>query len=158
MEREHLDPFIEAIADGSWEADAAGREHLAGCERCTALVAQAREIDRFLAVRDVAQPPPNFTTTVMSGVVRESWQTERVVDLGFNLAMAAGILVILTSAAGVAFSMGLLTFRIDFEAIEAVLNSDVARRILSQAQTVGLAAGLLTMALVLWWWAETESV
>lgn len=30
-------------------------------------------------------------------------------------------------------------------------------RVLSQAQTVAMAAVLLTMALVVWWWAETDS-
>jgi hypothetical protein len=80
------------------------------------------------------------------------------VDLGFNLAIAAGVIVILASAAGIAWSLGMLTIRVDLDAIANALAPDLTSRVLSQAQTVGLAAGVLTMALVLWWWAETESV
>jgi anti-sigma factor RsiW len=153
-----LDPFIEAIADVGWEPDAAGRAHLATCAQCAARVALAREIDRFFANRETPPPPVNFTAMVMAGVAKERWRTERAVDISFNLAVAAGVLVILSSAAGAAWSLGLLTVRIDLDAIANALGSDLASRVLSQAQTVGVAAGLLTMALVLWWWAETESV
>lgn len=158
MQCRDLDPFIEAIADGAWEPDAAGHAHLATCAECAARVARAREIDRFLANREQATPPLNFTAMVMARVANERWRSERAVDIGFNLAVAAGILVILAGAAGAAWSLGLLTIRIDVEAIANALGSDLGARILSQVQTVGLAAGLLTMALVLWWWAETERV
>jgi hypothetical protein len=157
MECGEFDRLVEAIADGTSEPDAAARAHLAGCAACTARLGHAREIERFLANRETPAPPAAFTAMVMGGVVRQRWQTERIVDIGFNLAVAAGILVILGSAAGVAFSLGLLTIRIDFDAIAAMLAPEVARLVLSQAQTVGLAAAMLTVALVLWWWAETES-
>jgi anti-sigma factor RsiW len=153
-----LDPFIEAMADGVWEPDAEGRQHVASCAVCAARIAQAREIDRFFANRETPQSPANFTAMVMARVAQERWRTERVVDIGFNLAVAAGILVILSSAAGIAWSLGLLTIRIDVEAIASAFDSDLTTRLLSQAQTVGVAAGLLTMALVLWWWSETESI
>ena len=157
MRCDDLDPFFEAAADGSWEPDAGGRAHLASCERCTARLAQAREIDRLLALRAVPQPPPNFTAMVVGGVLKERWRTERAVDIGFNLAVAAGVLVTLASAAGAAWALGLVTVRIDVAAIAGALSSDLATRVLTQVQTVGIAAALLTMALVLWWWAEAES-
>jgi hypothetical protein len=158
MRCEDLDPFIEAMADGVWEPDAEGRQHVASCAVCAARIAQARDIDRFFASRETPQLRANFTAMVMARVAQERWRTERVVDIGFNLAVAAGILVILSSAVGAAWSLGLLTVRIDLDAIAGAFGSDLATRVLGQAQTLVVAAGLLTMALVLWWWTETESI
>ena len=94
---------------------------------------------------------------VMSHVGRERWQAERVIDLGFNLAMAAGVLVILAGAAGLLWSLGMLTIRIDLDAIVQALDTESTGRFLSQVQTIAMAAVILTMALVLWWWAEAAS-
>ena len=80
------------------------------------------------------------------------------VDLGFNLAIAAGVLVILAGAAGLAWSLGLLTITIDVAAILDALDArETTGRVLSQVQTVAMSALLLTTALGLWWWAETAS-
>ncbi len=157
MRCEEFEPFVEAIADGTADPNDAAREHLSTCGLCAARVAQAREIDRFLASRDTPQPPAAFTSMVMARIATERWRSERFVDFGFNLAIAAGLIVILASAVGTAWSLGLLTIRVDLDAIASALAPDLTSRVLSQAQTVGLAAGVLTMALVLWWWAETES-
>jgi hypothetical protein len=105
----------------------------------------------------VAAPPTSFTATVMARIGQERWRTERVVDLGFNLALAAGVLIIVSSGAGLLWSLGMLSITIDLDAIWSVIGSDVSGRVLSQAQTVATAAVVLTMALVLWWWAETAT-
>jgi anti-sigma factor RsiW len=149
-----LEPLIEAIADGSHVPAAEEAAHLASCARCTADVERARAIESFLAMREAASPSASFTATVMTQVGREQWQTERVIDLGFNLAMAAGVAVILAGAAGLAWSLGFLTITIDVAAIWRSLDTDVTGRVLSQVQTIAMSAALLTMALVLWWWAE----
>jgi len=90
-------------------------------------------------------------------VGREKWQTERAIDLGFNLAIAAGVLVIVAAGAGLAWSLGLLSITIDLDAIVRSLDAGATGRLLSQVQTVAMSAVLLTMALVLWWWAEAAS-
>ncbi len=156
-----LDPLIEAIADGSHEPDAGAQEaiaaHVATCARCSSRIDEARMIERLLASRDVAVPPASFTAAVMGRVGHERWQTERAVDLGFNLLMAAGVLVILAGAVGLAWSLGFLSITIDVDAVWHALGSDVTGRVVSQAQTFVMAAALLTMALGLWWWAETAA-
>jgi hypothetical protein len=149
-----LEPLIEAIADGSHVPAAEDAAHVASCARCGAAVERARSIENFLAMREVASPSASFTATVMTHVGREKWQTERVIDLGFNLAMAAGVAVILAGAAGLAWSLGFLTITIDTDTIVQLLNREAAGRVLSQVQTIAMSAVLLTMALVLWWWAE----
>ena len=66
-------------------------------------------------------------------------------------------MVIVAGGAGLAWSLGLLTITIDFDAIWQALGTDVTGRVLTQVQTLVMAAGLLTTALVLWWWAEAAS-
>jgi anti-sigma factor RsiW len=152
-----LEPLIEAIADGSDEPGAEARQHLASCPACAARLESARAIENLLAIREVAVPPASFTPAVMARVGQEEWQTERVIDLGFNLAMAAGVLVILAGAAGLAWSLGFLTVTIDLDAIWQTLGTEMTGRVFSQVQTIAMAAVLLTMALVLWWWAEAAA-
>lgn len=153
-----LEPLIEAIADGSHEPGAEQAAHLAACPVCAARLERARAIESLLAVRDTPAPSPAFTAMVMARVGEERWKTERVVDLGFNLAIAAGVLVILVGGAGLAWSLGLLTITIDVDTLlRALDNNDVTGRFLSQVQTFVIAAVILTMALGLWWWAEAGS-
>lgn len=46
---------------------------------------------------------------------------------------------------------------IDLEAVWRSLGADVTGRVVSQVQMIAMSAALLTMALVLWWWAEAAS-
>lgn len=155
---DELEPLIEAIADGSIELSAEQQAHLASCEVCAARLERARGIEQLLSLRDVAVPSLHFTQSVLARVGRQRWQTERVIDLGFNLAMAAGVFVMLAGGAGVAWSLGLLTVTIDIDAItEIVRSADLSGRFLNQVQTIVMAAILLTMALGLWWWAEAAT-
>jgi len=152
-----LEPMIEAIADGSHVLAAEDAAHVASCARCGAGIERARAIESLLAMREMAAPPASFTTTVMTHVGREQWQAERVIDLGFNLAIAAGLAVIVAGAAGLAWSLGFLTITIDTDTIVQLLNREAAGRVLSQVQTIAMSAVLLTMALGLWWWAEAAT-
>jgi len=149
-----LDSLIEAIADGSHALAADDAAHVASCPICSARLERARAIENLLAMREVATPSASFTAAVMAQVGKARWQTERVVDLGFNLAIAAGLAVIVTAAAGLAWSLGFLSVTIDLDAIARAFDSDVTGRVLSQVQTIAMSAVLLTMALGLWWWAE----
>ena len=157
MRCHELEPLIEAIADGSHALTAADAAHVASCTLCGARLERARSIESLLAMREVAAPPASFTATVMARVGHEKWQTERVIDFGFNLAMAAGVAVILAGAAGLAWSLGFLHIAVDLSAAWRALDTDVTGRVLSQVQTIGMSAALLTMALVLWWWAEAAT-
>ena len=155
---DEFEPLIEAIADGSHELSADDAAHVASCAVCAARLEQARSIESLLALREVAQPPASFTPSVMLRVGQELWKAERAIDFGFNLAMAAGIAVIIAGGAGLAWSLGFLSITIDVAAILQVFNATEATgRVLSQVQTVAMSAVLLTMALAVWWWAEQAS-
>jgi hypothetical protein len=151
---EPLEPLIEAIADGTLEPGPDDRLHLETCALCQSRVAGARSIERLLVSREAIVPPAPFTAGVLALVGRARWQTERVFDLGFNLAVAAGLLLILAGGAGLAWSLGFLTITIDFGALVNAASTEFGGRVLSQVQTVLLGAMLLTVALALWWWAE----
>ena len=157
MRCDNLEPLMEAIADGSLEPAGDDAAHLATCATCRPRLERARSIEALLSMREVAVPPATFTAAVLARVGQEQWKTERAIDIGFNLAIAAGVLVILTGGAGLAWSLGFLTITIDIDAIWQALDTDVTGRVLSQVQTVAMAAVLLTSALVLWWWAEAAS-
>ena len=157
MRCDDLEPLIEAIADDSLPLSAEDAAHVASCAICEARIERARSIEKLLSLRETAQPQAAFTLAVMARVVEDRWKAERAIDLGFNLAIAAGILVIVAGGAGLAWSLGLLSFTIDLDAIVRSLDAGATGRLLSQVQTVAMSAVLLTMALVLWWWAEAAS-
>jgi hypothetical protein len=115
-------------------------------------------IERALAARDVPSPPPHFTAGVMALVIRERWRAERALDIGFNVAVAAGVLIILAGAAGLAWSFGLLTVAVDVDQILALARAQMRPADLADVHTVLVAAIILTIALGLWWWAEADSI
>lgn len=154
MRCDELETLIEAFADGSADLSEEHRGHLAGCPRCAAALEQAQTIERWLASRETPLPSPGFTPGVMARLVADAWRTERAVDVGFNLAIAAGVAVILFGGAGLAWSIGVLPVEIDLGMLLAAASSRVEGRIISELQTAVIAAALLTTALVLWWWAE----
>lgn len=157
MRCDHLEPLIEAIADGTIEPSADDRAHLSSCAVCSARLEDARRIEQWLSAREVAQPPASFTAAVMARIGQEKWKAERVVDIGFNLAIAAAVLVIAIGAAGAAWSLGFFTVTIDTESLLRAAVSQVEGRVINQVQSVLIAAVVLTMALVLWWWAEAAT-
>jgi hypothetical protein len=154
---DELEPLIEAIADGTFEPATEDLAHLSSCTKCAPRLERARNIEQWLTTREMPQPPASFTALVMARIGQEKWQTERVVDIGFNLAIAAGVLVILGGGAGLAWSLGFFTLDVDVVALLNVATSQVEGRVMNQLQTVGIAAVVLTMALVLWWWAEAAT-
>jgi len=153
-----LEPLIEAIADDSLPLSAEDAAHVASCAICAARIERARAIENLLSLREIAQPQAAFTQAVMARVVQERWKAERAIDLGFNLAIAAGILVIVAAGAGLLWSLGMLSVTIDVDAIVRALDTTGTGRLLSQVQTIAMSAVLLTMALVLWWWAERDTL
>ena len=159
MRDEHLTDLLEAIVDGSHVPAADEQAHLEECPSCRGALDEAREIDRLLQTRELPVPPASFTNSVMLRIGQDRWRAERAIDAGFNLAMAGGVLVILAGAAGLAWSLGLLTITVDVGALLQMLDSggSFSGRVLSQVQTFAMAAVLLTMALVLWWWAEAAT-
>ena len=157
MRCDELDLQIEAIADGTLEPSPTDRAHLESCAICSARLEHARRIGLLLSSREVPQPPAAFTASVMARIGHERWKVERAFDIGFNLAIAAAVLMIAAGAAGAAWSLEFFTISIDSDALVRAALSQVEGRVLNQVQSVLVAAVVLTMALGLWWWAEAAT-
>ena len=59
--------------------------------------------------------------------------------------------------AGLAWTLRVFTIDIDIAALLGAATAQVEGRVINQLQTLAIAAVLLTMALVLWWWAEAAT-
>jgi len=151
-----LDDVIEAMAEGE-RLSADHHAHVANCARCQSRVAMARALDRLLATRETPQPPPAFTFHLMERVGRDSWRAEQLVDVGFNIAVAAGATLVTAGVVGLAWSFGWLTMEPPtLEAVGTAIEPWLSNT-LDKGPTVALAALLLTSALGLWWWVEGEA-
>lgn len=157
MRCDGLETLIEAIADGTLELSADDRAHLASCTICSRRLDHARQIEQWLSSRQTPQPPASFTVAVMARIGEEKWRAERAVDIGFNLAIAAAVLLIAAGAAGAAWSLGFFTISVGADALIRAALSQVEGRVINQVQSVLVAGVVLTMALVLWWWAEAAT-
>ncbi|MGE0464570.1 MAG: anti-sigma factor [Vicinamibacterales bacterium] len=156
MRCDDLDDVIEAIAEGE-AASAEHHAHVAGCAHCQARLAMARAVDRLLATRETPEPPAAFTFRVMERVGHAEWRAEQLVDVGFNVAVAAGIGLVVAGLVGLAWSLGWVTAeRPTLEAVGTAIEPWLSNT-LAKGPTVGLAALLLTSALGLWWWVEGEA-
>jgi hypothetical protein len=151
------DPFIEDLA-ASDPVPAGISEHVTGCPRCSARLQLAMRIERTLAARPVAVPPAAFTNTVVSRIRNERWRAEQMLDLGFNVFVACGIVLIAAGVAGLVWASGLVVFsREVYSVLEAGTESTLTI-VAGQARTFLFAALLLTLALGVWWWVEQEDV
>ena len=61
------------------------------------------------------------------------------------------------SAAGAALSLGFFTITFDTDALMRAALAEVEGRVITEVQSLVIAAVVLTMALVLWWWAEAAT-
>jgi hypothetical protein len=145
------------VADGL-APGAADATHLESCAECRGLLRRARALDAALIARPAPEPPQTFTTQVMTAVRRERWRAEQFLDLGFNFAVATGLLLIVAGVLGLAWRTGLIVIGGDLAALMSAGISIVVDRAALHAPNVGIAALLLTMALGLWWWAEGVEV
>jgi hypothetical protein len=146
---------IEAAAMGE-PVPAAMADHISRCARCATRLDLARRIDALLRTREVAAPPATFTTTVLARVRQERWRTEQVVDFGFNIAVAAGLVLILSGLLGFAWQLGALP-GVD-QAIALVTEglTLVARRAGADMRLLMMGMLLVTTAVGVWWWAEED--
>ena len=153
MSCDEANRFIEAAAMGEAippEIEA----HIAGCRPCAARLALARRIDLTLQQRPVPVPSGSFTAAVMRRLRDERWQTERVVDFGFNLAVAFGLLIIVAGLGGFAWQLGLVHISDDVLKVVADSATMVVRRAVADSRVVMIGMLLITTAVGVWWWAE----
>jgi hypothetical protein len=114
------------------------------------------DLERLLMTREAPVPPANFTVRVMTAVRRDTWQVEQAVDIGFNLAIGAGVFLLVGGALSFLWSLGLLGVDFDLNALASAAAQSLSSRVMGQVRTVLVGAALLTTALAIWWWAEAD--
>jgi predicted anti-sigma-YlaC factor YlaD len=146
--------LIEPIAADELEPVADVRAHFESCPACARMLAGARRLDAALAALQPPPVPERFVAAVLQRVRRERWRMERNVDLLFNVAMiaallivAAGVLALFDVSGVVAASSGAWTGLSE-------MGTQIARQMAPAINTYIAAAGLLLTVLGMWWWAE----
>ena len=157
MTCDEANPFIEAAAVGDL-VDASVDAHLADCRACRGRLAMARQIDLALQQRPVPSPSATFTTAVMRRLRDERWQAERVVDFGFNVAVALGALIIVAGLGGLAWRLGFVHINDDLVKLIVDGGVQLARRAATDTRVVMAAMLLVSTAVALWWWSEEEAL
>jgi hypothetical protein len=111
-------------------------------------------IERWMRERPRAAAPPGFTAGVMSRVRQERWRSERYWDLGFNIAVAAGLLLVAVGVLGLVYLSGLSVVGEDVVLL-IVQGITAATDQLAPVLPTYIGAFVLTgTALGLWWFVE----
>src|SRR5215207_5984445 len=155
MSCDEANRFIEAAAVSEPIPDAV-EEHIAGCPVCARRLALARRIDLTLQHRPIPAPPATFTGSVMRRLRDERWQTERAIDLGFNVAVAIGALIIVVGLGGFAWRLGFVDVSDDVLRVVVESAGGAARRAVTDTRIVMIGMLLVTTAIGLWWWTEED--
>ena len=148
---------VEAVAAGDMTPEGRIATHLATCPDCAAALERARKLERLLHARPVPQPPAHFTARTLTRVRRARWRSEQLLDVGFNVAIAA---VVLAVAGGIWMLLNRSGLNaVSGDVVDLFGSGFVAfvRRVAPSLPLYAAAAALLASALGLWWWAERDA-
>ena len=151
---------VEAVAAGDLMPDGRLADHYATCPNCSGALNGARALEQMLQHRPLPKPSPQFTARAMTRVRRARWRSDQVLDVGFNVAVAAGVLAVVTGIWIVLRRSGLFAVgTVGNDAVDVVSRALVTlvQRIGPSLPLYGAATALLVTALGLWWWAERET-
>ena len=144
---------IEPLAAGD-AATPDQHAHLAECASCQARVALALRLERVLAEWPVPVPGPALAQRVLATTRQEAWQREQVVDWGFNVAIATGLVAIVVGLVAMVWVLGSAAGPGATAEVMTDLAAALVTRMRAQVAVVATASLLLTATLVAWWWAE----
>ena len=111
-------------------------------------------IDRWMRERVAPETPPGFTAAVIARVGQERWQAERYWDVGFNVAIAAGLLLVVSGILGLAYMTGLAVVGRDAVMLFADALTTTADRLAPAVPAYAGSVALTITALSLWWYVE----
>jgi anti-sigma factor RsiW len=146
--------LVEEIAAEEITATVEIRAHFETCPRCASALATARRIEAALAARPAPVAPAGFTAAVVSKIRSDRWRAEQHVDRLFNLAMVAGMLLIVGSVLALTNLGVVIAAAAKGGELLGTAAGQLAERAVPALRTYIAAAGLLISALGMWWWAE----
>jgi hypothetical protein len=151
---------VEAVAAGEVTPDGRLADHYATCPNCAAALGDARALDQMLQNRPVPKPSAQFTTRAMTRVRRARWRSDQVLDIAFNVAIAAVVITIVAAAWTLVRRSGMTAVSaVSNDAVEVMTRGLVTlvHRIGPSLPLYGAATALLATALAVWWWAERDA-
>jgi len=111
-------------------------------------------IERWMRERAVPSAPANFTAAVLARVRQERWQAERYWDLGFNLAIGGGVVLVVLGVLSLIYMSGLAVVGRDALLLFGQGLTTAADQ-LAPALPIYMGGFVLTAsALGLWWYVE----
>ncbi len=148
---------VEAVAAGDLTPDGRLADHYATCPNCAEALKDARALEQMLHYRPAPKPSAQFTTRTMTRVRRARWRSDQVIDVGFNIAVAAVVIAVVTGVWVVLRRSGLAA--VSNDAVEVMAGGLVmlVQRVGPSLPLYGAATALLATALGLWWWAERDA-
>jgi hypothetical protein len=151
---EEFDDLVESVAAGEVPLDGDAAAHVSSCIRCAGELALARGIDGLLRVQPTPVARPELTSAILAAVRRERWRSEQLLDLSFNVTVAAAVAVLLGGLWLLASLSGLGGVGTDAMA----LVNDAARLAVDHIRPMlpvyALATALLVVTWGIWVWAE----
>jgi len=147
---------VEAVAAGDMTPEGRIATHLATCPDCAAALERARKLERLLHARPVPQPPAHFTARTLTRVRRARWRSEQLLDVGFNVAIAA---VVLAVAGGIWMLLnrsGLTAVSRDAVSLFGAGFAALVQRVGPSVPLYAAVSAVLLTALAAWWWAEAN--
>jgi hypothetical protein len=111
-------------------------------------------IERWMRGRPALAAPVGFTGSVMSRVRQQRWQAERYWDLGFNVAIAGGLLLVIAGVLGLVYVSGLVVVGRDAISLFVQGLTTVADQLAPTLPAYVGAFVLTASALGLWWYVE----
>ncbi len=156
MECRQVEELIDAVAAGEVTPEEATAAHLRDCPRCAASLALARRIELVLVQSPLA--PAGFVPAVMRRVRHERWRSEQYLDIGFNLAIGLALLIVAGGIWLLLHVTGLEVVASNTAELMAGASAEVIGRMKPVLPLYGAAAGVLAMALGVWWWVERDTV
>jgi hypothetical protein len=115
---------------------------------------QDEAIERWMRERTAPAAPPGFTSAVMARVRQQRWQSERYWDLGFNVAVAGGLLLVAAGVLGLVYISGLSVVARDAILLFVNAITTVADQAAPALPAYTGAFALTASALGLWWYVE----
>src|SRR5262245_28602166 len=148
---------IEPIAAGELTPEGRVADHVATCPNCSAALERARTVERLLRSRPAPKAPPQFTAQTLGRVRRARWRSDQMLDIGFNLAVAAIVVGVIVGVWSLANRSGLATVSNDAAGLFTSGLVAVAQRVAPAVPLYAGATALVLSALGIWWWAEREA-
>jgi hypothetical protein len=149
--------LIEAVAAGD-EAPPPFAAHVAGCHDCAGALEMARAVERTLGTQPEPAAPAEFTRRLVAAIRRQRWEYDEHVDRAFNVAIAAGIALVVVAIVSL---MNVSTVaQMLIAAGDAVAELPQQTPSWGGVRTMPTATIVMTVvvtAVAIWWWAERRS-